>query len=69
LKTLEELRLIEMNIGRHLNEIIQSLSDHKKLKVIDLSNNQIKSFKEIGEFLGKNQVLKTLILKGNEITC
>jgi hypothetical protein len=58
-----------MHIGCHLNEIIQSLSDHKKLKIIDLSHNHIKSFKEIGEFMSNNQVLHTLILKGNEITC
>ena len=70
LKTLEELRLIDMHIGHssHTKEIIQSLHDHKKLKIIDLSHNNIKSFKDIGEFLGKNQVLKALILKGNEIT-
>ena len=56
LKTLEELILVDMNIGRenHTQEIIQSLSNHLKLKIIDLSRNQIRSFELIGEFLGKN---------------
>ena len=42
----------------HTMEIMKSLGDHRKLRILDLSNNNITSFKYIGDFLAKNVVLE-----------
>ena len=43
LKELEELKLISMNISKHVDEILVDLHNHKHLKVLDLSNNDIEN--------------------------
>ena len=45
--TLKELRLTRMNLNVHTNEILRNLQDHKMLKVLDLSFNNIDCMAEI----------------------
>ena len=49
----------------HTPDIMKSLHDHKQLKILDLSNNNITQFKYIGDFLAHNNVLQKLVLTGN----
>ena len=47
---------------------MESLQDHKQLEVLNLSNNNITSFKEIGNFFANNKSVKAINLKGNVIS-
>lgn len=67
LKNLRELRLIRMNMKDHAKEIVKYLLDHKNLKILDLSFNDLSKMSCISEFLMKNQVLQELNLEGNPI--
>ena len=67
LKNLRELRLIRLNMKDHLKEIVKYLLDHKNLKILDLSYNELSKMNNISEFLTKNQVIQQLNLKGNNI--
>ena len=57
--TLRELRLIRMNLnhGEHTKEILKSLVDHKRMRILDLSYNRISGLKEIATLLIKNHTL------------
>lgn len=63
--TLRELRLLRMNMRAHTNEIIQSLHDHRQLRILDLTDNGIQSMDYISRFLSYNQVIRELVLAGN----
>ena len=54
LKNLRELRLIRLNMKDHVKEIVKYLLDHKNLKVLDLSYNELSKMNCISEFLTKN---------------
>ena len=62
---LKELRLINMNLnhGNHTREILKALNDHKMLRILDLSHNQIVGLKEIGSLIVCNQNLQEIHLK------
>ena len=67
LDKLKELHLVKMNMQEHMREIIKYLLDHKSLKILDLSNNELKNMNSVSEFLARNQVIKKLNIKGNPI--
>ena len=68
METLEELRLV--NVGLNLVKIssLRNLNSHKKLLILDISNNQLTSMTEIADLLNKNQVITEINLSGNTIT-
>jgi hypothetical protein len=56
LKHLEQLHLVRMglNEANHLKEILEALYDHGKIKVLDLSYNNIEGLSEIASLAVKN---------------
>lgn len=57
LKNLRELKLIRLNMKDHMKEIVKYLLDHKNLKILDLSDNELSKTNHISEFLTQNQVI------------
>ena len=66
--TLKELRLVSLDINQvHTKELVQSISDIKTLRILDLSHNHIQSMEDISNLLSKNQYIQELNLEGNPI--
>ena len=68
IETLEELQLKDMGLNVATESVLLHLYPHKKLKILDLSNNRITSMTEIASLLTNNQVLTEVNLSGNIIT-
>ena len=68
LKCLNELHLRKMGLGRqqHLKEILETLYDHKTVKILDLSYNNISGLKEISSLIVKNQHIREIYLNEEE---
>jgi len=54
IETLKELHLINMGLNIATKSVLLHLYSHKKLKILDLSNNQITSMREIANLLSNN---------------
>ena len=50
IRTLKELRLSNMNIDFHLDEIFKVLSNHESLQILDISDNEIENY-EVLQYL------------------
>lgn len=67
LKSLKELRLINMHLSSHSKEIQKCLQNHQNLKILDISQNGIQFMGEISNLLIHNSSIEDLNLLGNRI--
>ena len=65
--TLDELHLINMSLNINTSMKLDDLCGLNNLKHLNLSNNNIYTFEEIGAFILKSQRLESIDLTGNQI--
>lgn len=67
LRSLEELHLIDMGIGKDAKIKDPNVQRKDNIKVLNLRNNSITDFREISEIIQNSRTLKTVDIRGNPL--